>query len=194
MLCAPIELLKRTIVVCIKYGKIEEQISGIYRIASWEGYQLTDRRKRDLSPIDEVISEKKEQCSEKPAPLYVSVSVLSQSIISYLNERAGKNFSPKSKPTIGHISGRIDEGRTLDDFKKVIDLKVAKWKGKTWPDTRKGREGQISRGDDFLCPATLFCSKNFENYLNESATPAKVKKTLRVLQRDGSYEEVEVET
>ena len=189
MLCAPIELLKRTISQSLHYGKLEEPLPGIYRIASWEGYQLTDRRKRDLEPISEI----KEQCSEKPAPLYVSVSVLSQSIISYLNERAGKNFSPKSKPTIGHISGRIDEGRTLDDFKKVIDLKVAKWKGKTWPDTRKGREGQISRGDDFLCPATLFCSKNFENYLNESATPAKVKKTLRVLQRDGSYEEVEVE-
>jgi uncharacterized phage protein (TIGR02220 family) len=120
--------------------------------------------------------------------------VIIREIVSYLNEKTGKNFSPKSKPTIEHISARIAEGRTLDDFKKVIEIKVAKWKGKTWPDTRRGREGQIVSGDDYLRPSTLFLPANFENYLNESATPVKVKKTLRVLQRDGSYETVEVET
>jgi uncharacterized phage protein (TIGR02220 family) len=121
-----------------------------------------------------------------------SASVI-QEVVSFLNEKTGKSFSPKSKPTIEHISARIAEGRKLDDFKKVINIKVAKWKGRTWPDTRKGREGQIVSGDDYLRPSTLFLPANFENYLNESPTPAKVKKTLRVLQRDGSYETVEVE-
>lgn len=122
-----------------------------------------------------------------------SLSSLIKEILNYLNEKAGKKFSPKSKPTIEHISARIAEGRTLDDFKKVIDIKVAKWKGRTWPDTRKGREGQIVSGDDYLRPSTLFLPANFENYLNESATPAKVKKIITVIQRDGTFEKVEVE-
>jgi hypothetical protein len=48
MLCAPVELVKRALAVCVKFEKLEEPIPGIYRVASWEGYQLTDRRKRDL--------------------------------------------------------------------------------------------------------------------------------------------------
>jgi uncharacterized phage protein (TIGR02220 family) len=112
-------------------------------------------------------------------------------ILKYLNDKTGKKFSPKSADTIKHVSARIAEGRTIDDFKHVIDVKVAKWKGKTWTDNRTG---ELAHGDDYLRPSTLFGAKNFENYVNEAATQAKVKKTLRVLQRDGSYEEVEVET
>jgi uncharacterized phage protein (TIGR02220 family) len=114
-------------------------------------------------------------------------------ILKYLNDKTGKKFSPKSADTIKHISARIAEGWAIDDFKHVIDVKVAKWKGKTWKDARPGREGETVNGDDLLRPSTLFRAGNFENYVNEAATPAKVKKTLRVLQRDGSYEEVEVE-
>lgn len=103
-----------------------------------------------------------------------SLAATVTAVVVYLNEKTGKRFSPKSSDTTKHISARINEGRTLDDFKRVIDVKCAKWKGKTWQDTRPGREGQPVHGDDFLCPATLFCAKNFETYLNESG-PARAE-------------------
>jgi uncharacterized phage protein (TIGR02220 family) len=142
-------------------------------------------------PLDKVETlSPQESESESESSLNLN---LMMAVVAYLNDKAGKRFNPKSADTIKHISARIAEGRTLDDFRKVIDIKVAKWKGKTWKDARPGREGETVNGDDLLRPSTLFRAGNFENYVNEAATPAKVKKTLRVLQRDGSYENVEVE-
>ena len=111
-------------------------------------------------------------------------------VVSYLNEKTGHNFSPKSSDTIKHISARIAEGRTLEDFKHVIDIKVAKWKGKTWKDTRTG---EMVNGDDYLRPSTLFRPGNFENYLNEMAAPAKAKKKILIIESDGTTTEKEIE-
>lgn len=74
-------------------------------------------------------------------------------VISYLNEKADKNY--KVIPThTKFIEARIKEGNyVLEDFKKVIDTKVATWKGT--PDH-----------DMHLRPETLFGNK-FEGYLNE---------------------------
>lgn len=120
-----------------------------------------------------------------------SASVIKE-ILEYLNAKAGKNFNPSSSDTIKHISARIAEGRTLDDFKKVIDIKVAKWKGRTWPDTRPGREGEIVNGDDLLRPSTLFRAGNFENYVNERAAPAQAKKMTKA-EYDAARAEAEKE-
>ena len=76
-----------------------------------------------------------------------------QEIIKYLNDRTGKRFTAKSRDTQGHISARLDEGFTVDDFKIVIDKKIKEWMG---TDMEK-----------YLRPETLF-SKKFDRYLNES--------------------------
>jgi len=75
-------------------------------------------------------------------------------VIFYLNEKTGKKFNPKSKETSSMILARAKEGATLDEFKKVIDVKAAKWRGDP-------------KMDDYLRPSTLFRPTNFENYLNE---------------------------
>jgi uncharacterized phage protein (TIGR02220 family) len=75
-------------------------------------------------------------------------------VILYLNEKTGKKFNPKSKNTASMIRARAKEGATLDEFKKVIDVKAAKWRGDP-------------KMDDYLRPSTLFNPTNFENYLNE---------------------------
>jgi len=80
-------------------------------------------------------------------------------IIEYLNLKTGKNFSPKTEATVKYINGRFSEGRTLEDFKKVIDVKCSEWLGK------KDRDGK--RLDVYLRPNTLFSPTNFENYLNQ---------------------------
>lgn len=84
--------------------------------------------------------------------------------VVYLNEKTGKHFRPGSTETVRLLNGRLDEGRTLDEIKRVVDVKVAKWKGETWTDKQTG---EVVQADDYLRPSTLFRPTNFENYVNE---------------------------
>lgn len=83
-------------------------------------------------------------------------------VVDYLNLRAGTRYRSTSEDTRKHIRARIDDGYSLDDFKAVIDHKVAEWKGTEW--------------EKFLRPSTLFGSK-FESYLNQREEPKKAKST-----------------
>ena len=74
--------------------------------------------------------------------------------IQYLNKKAGRNFDPKSESSKNFIKARFKEGRSIEDFKKVVDKKVIDW-------------GSDERMMKFLRPSTLFNRTNFENYLNE---------------------------
>ena len=75
-------------------------------------------------------------------------------IVDYLNEKAHKNYRSNSKTTMEHINERLKEGRTLSDFKQVIDNRCATWLGTDM--------------EQYICPETLFGSK-FEKYLNAPA-------------------------
>lgn len=76
-----------------------------------------------------------------------------QEILNYFNQQAGTSYRASSKATQRLINARTNEGFTVDDFKKVIDIKVAAWKN----------DPKMSQ---YLRPATLFGTK-FESYLNE---------------------------
>lgn len=75
-------------------------------------------------------------------------------VIEYLNIKAVKNFKTSTTTTIKCIQARINDGYELEQFKKVIDIKCAKW---------------LKNPDmvDYLRPETLFGSK-FESYVNET--------------------------
>lgn len=73
-------------------------------------------------------------------------------IIDYLNEKTGSRYKHTSKKTQSLIKARFNDGFTLEDFKKVIDIKTDEWK-----DTDMSK---------FLRPETLFGTK-FESYLNQ---------------------------
>ena len=75
-------------------------------------------------------------------------------IIDYFNSKANKNYKSNTANTQKLIRARLNEGFTVEDFKKIIDTKVAKWKGTDM--------------EEYLRPETLFCPKHFESYLNES--------------------------
>ncbi len=75
-------------------------------------------------------------------------------VISYLNEKAGTAFRPSSKATRGLINGRIADGYNLEDFKRVIDDRCRRWKGK--------------EQEQYLRPSTLFSPTNFENYVQSA--------------------------
>lgn len=76
-------------------------------------------------------------------------------IIDYLNEKAGKRFSHKTKETAKHINARLKDGYTVDDFKRVIDNRVMKW----------ARDKKMK---EYIRPDTLFTPTNFEKYFNDA--------------------------
>lgn len=71
--------------------------------------------------------------------------------IAYLNQVTDKNFQFVEK-NINLVKSRLSEGYTLDDFKKVVDLKFDEWKA---TDMSK-----------YIRPETLFGNK-FDGYLNQ---------------------------
>ena len=75
-----------------------------------------------------------------------------EDIINYLNSKAKTNYKSSTNKTKELIKARINEGFTLDDFKKVIDKKCNEWIG--------------SEMEKYLRPETLFSNK-FEGYLNQ---------------------------
>jgi len=75
-----------------------------------------------------------------------------EEIVNYLNEKTGKQYRDTTPKTRELIRARWNEGFRLEDFKKVINNEVLKWK-----DTDM---------ENYLRPITLFSTK-FESYLNE---------------------------
>ncbi|PCF48985.1 conserved phage C-terminal domain-containing protein [Staphylococcus delphini] len=92
-------------------------------------------------------------------------------IIEYLNKQTGKQYKSTTKKNQTVIRARIDEGFTLDDFKRVIDNKVSEWKG---TDMEK-----------YLRPETLFGTK-FEGYLNQGLQTSGMDQLER-MKYDESY-------
>ena len=98
----------------------------------------------------------KQTSSPIPKPIPIpkpNISSTVEEIVRYLNEKTGKHFQAKGE-TVKYINGRLNDGYTVDDFKKVIDKKSRKWK-----DDPKMYE--------FLRPSTLFAPSHFDEYLNE---------------------------
>ncbi|WP_153732792.1 conserved phage C-terminal domain-containing protein [Sporosarcina obsidiansis] len=83
------------------------------------------------------------------------------SVITYLNQKTGKQFKANASATKKSINARLTEGYTIDDFRRVIDLKVSQWL-------------HDPKFRSYLRPSTLFTPTNFENYLNElPVTPVR---------------------
>ena len=82
-------------------------------------------------------------------------------IISYLNQKAGTTYRASTPATAELINARLSEGFTVDDFKTVVDKKCAAWMGTDL--------------EPYLRPLTLFSKKKFETYLNEKQPISKAK-------------------
>ncbi|WP_247946888.1 conserved phage C-terminal domain-containing protein [Streptococcus oralis] len=78
--------------------------------------------------------------------------LICKEVISYLNLKAKKNFKVDTASHQKFIKARLKEGYVLEDFKKVVDIMVAKWKGTEY--------------EQYIQPQTLFGNK-MDNYLNQ---------------------------
>ena len=92
-------------------------------------------------------------------------------IVTYLNIETSSKYKSSSAKTRDLIKARWNEGYRIDDFKQVIDKKVASWANTDM--------------DKFLRPETLFGSK-FEGYLNEKTFEKKPKGRVGVTEAEGA--------
>ena len=88
-------------------------------------------------------------------------------IIDFLNISAKTEFRYQSKGTQRHISARLKEGFTVEQFKTVIIKKCEDWLNDI-------------KMKEYLRPETLFGTK-FESYL-QSATAQQANKPKRIIQ------------
>lgn len=112
--------------------------------------EIKEREKDDVAPEPE-----KPTAAEKPERFTVEY----REIIDYLNAKTGKHYSARSRANQEHMSARLKEGRTVEDFKRVIDIKCFQWL-------------DDSKMAQYLRPETLFSGK-FDRYLNEEKVKTK---------------------
>lgn len=75
-----------------------------------------------------------------------------KTVIDYLNQKNGTAYRASSKKNKSLINARFSEGYSVDDFKKVIEIKTDEWS-----------ETDMAK---FIRPETLFGNK-FDGYLNQ---------------------------
>lgn len=96
------------------------------------------------------------ECRNKDSSIRDTNNIIYTRIIEYLNSKTGKSYKSTTRKTQSLIKARIDEGFNEEEFFKVIDNKVAEWKGTEY--------------EKYLRPETLFGNK-FEGYLNQDFVP-----------------------
>ena len=168
-----------------KLGMIE-QIQGVIKISNWEKHQniegldkireqnrLRKQRQRDKQKLldnshvtsrdshateeeleEEENREDKEEEKKEQIPY--------KKIIEHLNNKTGKKYSYKASGNQRLIKARYNEDYKLEDFIKVIDVKVDEWLNN-------------SEMNMYLRPETLFKSSNFDKYLNQEF-PQEIKR------------------
>ena len=125
---------------------IEYQSIGTTELEDNE-QQMNNQRTTSEQPVNTIKKYKKVKKEKNNIPY--------DEILSYLNTKAGTGFKRVDSNT-NWIDIRWKEKYTVDDFKKVIDIKCSEWK-------------TDNKMNKFLRPSTLF-GDNFDSYLNERQT------------------------
>jgi len=86
----------------------------------------------------------------------LGTSEMCQLCADRLNSLLGTKFKANAQSMKTHVSARLREGYSQEDFLEVIDKKVAEW-------------GNDDKMRQYLRPETLFSPK-FESYLNQPWT------------------------
>jgi len=120
------------------YCLLEVDEDGLMSVKNWEKYQhhllSNDRVKkhRDNAKLEPVVTE----------------------ILEMFNKLTGKNLKVTTDAHRKHVRGRLADGFTVDDFKKVIIWKIQQW-------------GDNPKMAMYIRPETLFIPGKFDQYLNE---------------------------
>ncbi|MGX7099456.1 conserved phage C-terminal domain-containing protein [Globicatella sanguinis] len=162
------EIKKRVIRVVNKLNRVVNKLNNPIKNIKG-GYLENDKENNTLSNntyinnTDNVLSSKHD-------------SIPYREIVEYLNEKTGSKFKYTTQTTRTSIKTRFKEGYSLDDFKRVIDIKTGQWL-------------YDQKMKPYLRPQTLFGTK-FEAYLNEQPTTLKFEDSRNRKEREYSPEEI----
>jgi len=139
--------------------QIEQQASNQNRlitILNWNMYQSNEQQNEQQVNNKRTTDEQQVNTNKnvKNIKNVKNDKELYKDIIEYLNLKTGRNYKHDTKPTTAKIDARLAEGFTVDDFKKVIDIKCGEWLND-------------AKMQQYLRPETLFGGNKFEGYLNQ---------------------------
>ena len=178
----PVNIMRLALQTLEQFGMIERQDYGLIEIYNWEKHQNIEgmekireqnrvrkqrQREKNQSKLNNSVTSRDSHATDKnrldKIRLEESKDILSGSdepdrvpyseIIDHLNEKTSSQYRASGQKTKTLIKTRFTEGFTIDDFKKVIDIKTDQWI----------KDSNMSK---YLRPETLFGTK-FESYLNE---------------------------
>ena len=113
--------------------------------------------------------------SSEEKPKMVVMTDEHRIVIDYLNQKVGTRYEYNSTKTLTLLNTLFRKGYSVEDIKKVIDIKCKEWLPK---ETMK----------KYLRPRTLFGNK-FEDYLNQD-----VKPQVTTTKKTQSYEDFMLKT
>jgi len=140
---------------------IELDKNGFYKVINFEKHQhelLSTKRVAD----HRLNKKKEEQITE--------VIFLLNELKKKAGMKRGTGYSTKTSSYRSKVRARIDDGATMNDFKKVIQWQINSW-----------INGEMEK---YLTPDTLFRPGHFDRYLNdipEDFNPDVVKKRVEML-------------
>ena len=184
-----VDILEKAIKIFKELNLIEILDSGAIFMLDIQNYigkssDEADRKREYRNRIEETKKIEMDKCpdisrtncsnikdKDKDKDINNNMSCKIEEIINYLNkpdtDEPIRSFKKTSNNTKSIINARLKEGFTIDDFKDVIFYKYNQWVKKPI----KFQNGVMS--DTYYRPETLFCSKNFENYLQEYREKSK---------------------
>jgi len=153
------------------YGKYQGSRKQI------ENKQKTNRKQKETNKNDK--NGKNDKKEEYPYSKIINhLNKLHEIYFNYYNptdRSKPSKFSSKSKATRRKIRGRINEGKTIVDFKKVHKKMFSQWYMENW-----GRGPQR----EYLNPTTLYRASNFEKYLNKPYGKWRIKPDKKVTDKE----------
>lgn len=177
----PLNVVRLALTTFEQYGMIEV-IDNVITIPNWEKHQNIEKLETIKEQTRKRVAEYRKRQEEKLLELKnVTQNVtlrnaleedkeedknknnIIKDIVEYLNLKTNSSYRYSSDKTRRVITARLNEGFTLDDFKKVIDIKKTQWLGD-------------QKMEQYLRPETLFGTK-FESYLNTKLPNQKEQKT-----------------
>lgn len=94
-------------------------------------------------------------------------------IIDYLNLKANRNYSYTNKAYNRIINARLKEKKAIDDFKRVIDIKL--------------KDPYFIKNPVYFNPETLFRESNMEKYLNSDTKINDIIMDHSVVNKDDPF-------
>lgn len=175
----PEEEVKKAIDLFLSWGMLEQSEDGFFSLPDWEEDQneealttirqkTNDRVKRHREKKKLEQQQRATKVSSKPEPPAAPARTKAEKVLppydeimSHYNQIMKKNRKA-TDPVKKDINARFAEGYSLENFIEVMDKKFAEWFG--------------TDQEKYIDPATLFCKKHFDKYLNQPWPKGKGKK------------------